>query len=250
MSKAELEEYQYQLDQLNGALLADASNAELLTLKSELEDLISLTQQTIELNASIPAEPVWEKKRRYQDREALKKEVKTGDTVMAKWVSGDHQFYAAKVTSVTGSTDAPVYTVRFLEYTESQTLQSHQIKRITESKKRSVEIKLDAARPKPPPPPPGLAPVNAPPPPPPRQKLQKEKAELDKGKESWKTFATKGPKRRKGEVGRKRPIGEDSMFRTPDEIEGRVGVIGSGRAMTKENGVREKHKYDAGHDDY
>ncbi|KAJ4364200.1 hypothetical protein N0V85_009304, partial [Neurospora sp. IMI 360204] len=38
------------------------------------------------------------------------------DTVMARWLSGDKGFYPAKIVSVTGSSTAPIYTVKFKSY--------------------------------------------------------------------------------------------------------------------------------------
>jgi len=50
------------------------------------------------------------------------------DTVMAKWLSGDKGFYPARITSVTGSSSAPIYTVKFKSYDTVETLRAKDIK--------------------------------------------------------------------------------------------------------------------------
>jgi survival-of-motor-neuron-related-splicing factor 30 len=52
---------------------------------------------------------------------------KVNDTVLAKY-AGDKQFYEARITSVTGSSAAPIYTVNFKGYTGSETLRQEQLR--------------------------------------------------------------------------------------------------------------------------
>lgn len=49
---AELENYQFQLSQVSLALKADPSNAELSSLKLELEEIIALTKQAMGVTAA------------------------------------------------------------------------------------------------------------------------------------------------------------------------------------------------------
>lgn len=65
---------------------------------------------------------------------------KVNDTVLAKWVSGDKAFYPARITSITGSSAAPVYIVTFKSYGNSDTVRGNDIKPISnESKKRKAD---------------------------------------------------------------------------------------------------------------
>ena len=53
------------------------------------------------------------------------------DTVMARWLSGDKGFYPAKIVSVTGSSSAPIYTVKFKSYDTVETLRAKDVKPFT-----------------------------------------------------------------------------------------------------------------------
>lgn len=56
--EAELENYQFQLSQVSLALEADPSNAELASLKLELEEIIALTKQAMGVTAEVaPKKP-------------------------------------------------------------------------------------------------------------------------------------------------------------------------------------------------
>ena len=48
-----------------------------------------------------------------------------------------------------------------------------------------------------------------------------EKQELERTKQNWQSFASKGPKKRTGAVGKSTPIGSNSMFKTPESHSGR-----------------------------
>ena len=50
------------------------------------------------------------------------------DNVLARWMSGDKGFYPARITSVTGSKTAPIYTVRFKSYDTVETVRGKDIK--------------------------------------------------------------------------------------------------------------------------
>lgn len=251
---AEIAEYEYQLEQILGALEADPENSELLTLKNELQDLIKLTKSQTEppiLSATTSgtkySSESTEKKRKIEQPETRK----VGDQVLAKWITGDHQFYAARITSITGNQHDPVYTVKFTEYNEVQTLHGHQLRNVNEYKRRALEAgsstKASKANATPsvprsdeskPPPPPGT--VSSSPSSNPRKPKGSLKEDLSQNANKWSTFAKSGPKT-KQTVGKKKAIGEGSMFRT--EENGRVGVIGSGRAMTSDPGKRGRHVF-------
>jgi survival-of-motor-neuron-related-splicing factor 30 len=235
-----LKDYEFQLEQVTTALAKDPSNASLAELEAELIDLIALTRQEEELE------------RKEQEPARLKNEpsnFSNGDLVMARWVSGDNAYYPAKITSITGSSTVPIYAIKFLDYNSVESVPASAIKQMTENKRKSIQVELDqkqrqidakkqqalvAALPK------GSVdmPVG------PKKRRLKDKEEIDTSKAAWQSFKQKGV-RKTGvvgtSVGRAQTIGEKSMFRTPDEFGGRVGVIGSGKGMQKEIGTRGKH---------
>lgn len=146
---------------------ADPDNAELQNLKSELEEVISLTETAIaELKpASAPApskrpspplvKEKWSKENHpaYQagyrkpnieqspvDEPPTPTTFSVNDTVLAKWVSGDNSFYPARITSITGSSSKPVYIVSFKSYSTTETLSAKDIKPISnDSRKRKAD---------------------------------------------------------------------------------------------------------------
>lgn len=142
-------------------LQADPDNAELQTLKAELEEVISLTESTIaELKpapapvaqSKKPSEPPVKEKWSRENHPAFKKaappppeepEVPTSfsvnDMVLAKWHSGDKGFYPARITSITGSSTSPVYIVKFKNYDTTETLRAKDIKPIVNPNKRKAD---------------------------------------------------------------------------------------------------------------
>ena len=158
---------------------------------------------------------------------------KVNDMVLAKWHSGDKGFYPARITSITGSSTAPVYIVKFKSYDTTETLRAKDIKPIVNTNKRKADGTLVAASI--PTPPvntnvisaaadinPELAqqtkrepskvsdgpvrPAKVP-------KKIKANKELEAGKSKWQDFATKG---KFGKAAKK-----ESMFRTPEGVNGR-----------------------------
>lgn len=238
-------------------LQADPDSAELQELKTELEQVISLTEAAIaelkppSVPAAVPKKqselPTKEKWSR-ENHPAFKKSAttlaeetdaattfKVNDTVLAKWHSGDKGFYPARITSITGSSTAPVYIVKFKSYDTTETLRAKDIKPVINPNKRRADgTPVVASIPTPPPPVntnvisaaadinPELAlqtkrepskvsdgpirPAKVP-------KKIKAKKELEAGKSKWQDFAAKG---KFGKAAKK-----DSMFRTPEGVHGR-----------------------------
>lgn len=237
-------------------LQADPDSAELQELKTELEQVISLTEAAIaELKpSSVPAvitknssEPLVKEKWSRENHPAFKKSTpptpadepdtptsfKVNDTVLAKWHSGDKGFYPARITSITGSSIAPVYIVKFKNYDTTETLRAKDIKPIVNPNKRKADgTPVAASIPTPPVNTnvisaaadinPALAqqtkrepskvsdgpvrPAKVP-------KKIKANKELEAGKSKWQDFAAKG---KFGKATKK-----DSMFRTPEGVNGR-----------------------------
>ncbi len=155
------------------------------------------------------------------------------DTVLAKWHSGDKGFYPARITSITGSSTAPVYIVKFKNYDTTETLRAKDIKPIANPNKRKADgTPVVFSLPTPPantsiisaaadidpelaqqtkrePSKVSDGPVR------PAKVPKKIKAnkELEAGKNKWQDFASKG---KLGKAAKK-----ESMFRTPEGVHGR-----------------------------
>ncbi|KAH8684844.1 hypothetical protein BGZ60DRAFT_366733 [Tricladium varicosporioides] len=277
----EIKEYKLQLETVQLGLQADPDSIELQELKTELEQVISLTEASIaELKpSSVPAvvpkrsEPPVKEKWSRENHPAFKKtstpaveEADTpttfavNDTVLAKWHSGDKGFYPARITSITGSSNAPVYIVKFKSYDTTETLRAKDIKPIVNPNKRKADgTPVVASIPTPPSTSnvisaaadinPELAqqtkrepskvsdgpvrPAKVP-------KKIKANKELDAGKKKWQDFASKG---KIGKAAKK-----ESMFRTPEGVHGRVGFTGSGQTMRKDP-TRSRHIYQTNGDE-
>ncbi|CAG8435291.1 5539_t:CDS:2 [Diversispora eburnea] len=114
MNVEELAQYQYQLDQVNLALKSEPESVELLKLKADLTELISLTSTIIEQESgsqspkkatrssispksnSAPTTPTSNTLTNFS------KPLQVGDSCLARW-SGDGQFYPAQITAIGGS---------------------------------------------------------------------------------------------------------------------------------------------------
>lgn len=268
----ELEEYKSQLAVVEEGLSEDPENATLLDLKKELVDLIGLLDEQndndgesgskVQSKATTPVEEVNRAKSASsepklesdgqpsqsppqsrstpppapQEKENNNRvQFKAGDMVLAQWLSGDKQYYQAKVTSVTGSMSNPRYTVKFPKHNSTETLPADSVRHMPAThvnKKPAVPPKTlptdkvskpDSQAPK-------------------KVQHQPSKAQiLDSGKQKWQQFTKKGLKQGKGMKAKK--LGESSMFRSPDDPLAKVGVVGSGRGMSKEK-PRTKHVFD------
>ncbi|KAI1406136.1 hypothetical protein F4819DRAFT_287193 [Hypoxylon fuscum] len=280
----DIKQYQEQLDVVYSGLKDDPGNAELLALKSELDDALALLNETLaELKPTkapppkpkAPSpQPVQEKWSR-ENHPAFKKTVpaeekeadpgpvnyKVNDTVMAKWVSGDKAFYPARITSITGSSTAPIYVVKFKSYDTTEQLRSKDVRPVAQKRKADgtpVNNASPFSAPSQPSAPstssnPGVISAAASINPElaqknreealnnagevkPKAKKIKATKELEAGKSKWQEFNTKS------KFAKSHKTKKDSMFRTPDGVHGRVGFTGSGQAMRKDP-TRSRHIY-------
>ncbi|KAL5338844.1 hypothetical protein BJX70DRAFT_182499 [Aspergillus crustosus] len=182
--------------------------------------------------------------------------------VLARWTSGDNSFYPARITSITGSSANPVFTVSFKSYGTVESLTAKDLKPISnsDSRKRKADGSPGSSS--------NHSPVHPSPhasvisaaadinpalatqarqepskttdgPPRPAKAPRKVKAnkELEAGKNKWKDFAAKT------KYGKK-----DSMFRTGEGVNARVGFTGSGQQMRKDP-TRARHVYQQGEED-
>ncbi|KAG6040060.1 hypothetical protein E4U41_001479 [Claviceps citrina] len=269
----ERQQYQEQLDIILQQLRDDPENAELLVLQEELNNLIDLLNENIaELRPNQAPKPAakeptppppqpekWSRENHpafkkapappVEDKEEPAPVYHVNDTVMARWLSGDKNFYQARITSITGSSANPIYTVKFKSYDNTETLRSKDLK--PNSNKRKADEEPQSA-------PPAAAPgvvssagatiypgaqkevqqgdeaVKAQ-----KPKKIKAKKELEAGKAKWQAFSSKSKISKAGK--------KESMFRTPEGIHGRVGFTGSGQAMRKDP-TRSRHVYQVNED--
>ncbi|KAI0965347.1 hypothetical protein F4678DRAFT_476726 [Xylaria arbuscula] len=294
--KEDVKQFREQLDVVEAGLRDDPSNAELLTLKSELDAALSMLNETLaELQptkapsskppASSPPSPPpptqekWSRENhpafkkpapedKEKDVDAGPVSYKVNDNVMAKWVSGDKAFYPARITSITGSSTAPIYVVKFKSYDNTEQLRAKDIRPLAQKRKADGTPANPAPPFAAPAPPPSSSSASAANPgvisaaasinpelaqknreealdnaadAKPKAKKIKAKKELEAGKNKWQEFNNKS------KFAKTSKSKKDSMFRTPEGVHGRVGFTGSGQAMRKDPS-RTRHIYQANED--
>lgn len=271
MSAEELHEYEVQLAAVEESLLDDPENESLLTLKEELKDLVGLMRQAIsqgiqeepesntshgesERERSIEASSV---ERASVERASVERgsaervspepeqpetvRYDVGTVVLARSLTGHKQYYEAKITSVTGSNHNPLYTVRFTrkDIKSVETVNSSCIRPLPKRSKPGYHNKPSQPE-KSAPPLGNLETLDG------SKKqvkqLPSQAQMLDNNKMKWQEFTKKGLKVGKGVKAKK--LGESSMFQSPLGATGKVGVVGSGRGVTKPK-PRTRHVFDS-----
>ncbi|KAI0756646.1 hypothetical protein C8Q80DRAFT_1349011 [Daedaleopsis nitida] len=241
MDNSDLETYQAQLSQVELALAADPENNELKELQSELKELIELTQVAIAQQEGAPSSKADASKKAAAAAAAAASSASSrawaaGDEVLVKY-SGDGQWYPARIASVSGSADNRVYSVVFKGYNNTELVNAVQRGRGgggvvgaggAGGAKRKLSKVEEEEREK-------------------KKKKNEKKLEVRaaKAKEqqvkqaSWQKFAKKSEKKGVHIAG----VSGTSIFKTPENPMGRVGVTGSGKGMT-EVAPRIKHKFE------
>ncbi|WFD32687.1 hypothetical protein MSPP1_003737 [Malassezia sp. CBS 17886] len=234
------------LSQVETALAANPGNAELVSLREELVNLIALTKQQASEAASVPpkerAAAAPRKAEGAQPAQSV--QFKAGDDCMARYPA-DGRWYPARIASVGGSMEKRVYSVIFAKHQSTEALTAENVRARNTPAPTSL--------------PGGYVPraVHTPKPPTARmyqgetdlererkrmRKERKRARESTKQKEhadrqnAWKKFAAKGTKKGYDIAGDK------SMFKTPDDPYAKVGVVGAGRGMTQ-NAERSRHVF-------
>ncbi|CAG7851616.1 SubName: Full=Uncharacterized protein {ECO:0000313/EMBL:CCA69144.1} [Serendipita indica DSM 11827] len=253
MSEQDLDTFQAQLEQVQQALKSDPENEEFLSLADQLKELIALTEQTI---AASRPQPAASKKKEgapstssgsagasastsngtsarnpYLPSSSSQtngpKVWTAGDECLAKY-SGDDKWYPARITSVGGSEEKRVYSVVFRGYNSTELVAHNALRRLPPNygsaggpsalagtkRKLSKEEEEERER---------------------KKKKNEKKLEVraakaqeqDSKKQSWQKFATKSVKKGVGIAG----VAGTSIFKTPDNPYGKVGVTGSGRGL-------------------
>ncbi|TIB83107.1 hypothetical protein E3Q06_03052, partial [Wallemia mellicola] len=237
-SAEEISQYELQLEQVKETLTADPTNAELIGLKDELSNLIDLLKASTAPAQTAPSTSEQPPQSKGKDSKDVKI-FKAGEDIMAKY--NDGKFYPAIVKAVSGIHPKIVYTINFRGYEGTQQVQPNQIKamdphtkisltnkRQRDSQKSLTSIEDEKERER-------------------KRKKSERKAEAREQKNSemnnkqnnWQKFAKKANKKGihiAGSEGR-------SIFKTPDNPYGRVGVTGSGKPMTEQKSVRDKHVF-------
>ncbi|CCF49232.1 hypothetical protein NDA11_000012 [Ustilago hordei] len=173
MDASELELYKTQLAQATTALKSDPDNADLQNLKSELENLISLTQSLVEsttdvtsqaqhAGASQPAPRLQQVRRKGRE----KAQFTTGQEVLARY-SADREFYPARIVAVAGDPASPTYTVVYKGYGNTDMVKASALKPIEPVSEPHQPPSPASSSGHPAPPPPPSSSTSDPPPPPP-----------------------------------------------------------------------------------
>ncbi|KAH9064213.1 hypothetical protein EDB87DRAFT_1673131 [Lactarius vividus] len=226
----EIETYQVQLTQVELALSADPDNAELASLRSELQELINLTKTVNESAAASSSKSTDSSRKTAATQNAVN--WSAGDECLAKYSDG--AWYPARINSVAGSAQRRVYSIVFKSYNTTEQLEASSLKplppnyNLLPSAKRKAKEEEDEEK---------------------ERKRKKNEKKLEtraaKAKEqlqkqaSWQKFAKKSEKKGVHIAG----MAGTSIFKTPDNPLGRVGVTGSGKGMT-EYQSKGKHKFD------
>lgn len=235
MDKSDLEEYKLQLREVETALEADPDNAELSGLHAQLKELIELSQAAIAQAESTSSNS------KKTTAAAPTHTWAAGDECMARYTA-DGQWYPARITFVGGAAENRVYSIVFKGYNNTELVKAADLKALPnnyastsavtgkrklskveeeerEKKKKKNEKKVEV-------------------------RAQKAKEQNEK-QQSWQKFAKKAaPKKGIHIAG----VAGTSIFKTPDNPTGRVGVTGSGKGMT-EVAAKAKHKFEVGEED-
>lgn len=129
MDTSDLEQYQVQLSQVELALTNDPDNADLQVLRSELKDLIQLTESAIADAAAASSSKAESSRKAAVVAPATTTATtwKAGDECLAKF-SGDGSWYPARITAVGGATDNRVYNIVFKGYNTTEQARGAELK--------------------------------------------------------------------------------------------------------------------------
>jgi survival-of-motor-neuron-related-splicing factor 30 len=246
MSESDLNTYKLQLQQVEAALTTDPDNEELTQLKTDLQQVITLTQDLINAQLGVGqgasqgeddddlesafkggssggGEKEKVKKSRWAEPDPIMpvKPWQVGENCQAIY-SGDNMYHDAKIEEITADGEVSikfkgykgiyVTTLGLLRLPSKGTTTVHAAAS-TKNKKQIADAKREAQKEKK------------------KKKMEKMKeleAEREKEKNKWTSFSSKA-------FGKKGFV-KKSIFKTPETVEGKVGVgtCGiSGQAMTE-----------------
>ena len=215
---------------MNAALETDPDNADLKSLKESLQSLIELFNTVAPKSSSSlpPSKRSGGGGDGDGDDDSVKRK-KIGDRVLARY-SGDKSWSEAKVLGVSSNQQRTTYSVEFIRRNLTAVVDAKDIKDVPSNYKPPSQYKRTASQAAS-----GATtaanssgtaagadgePV----------KKKQRREDRFESQTAWQKFT------KKTAAGKKR-----SMFATPDEVSGRVGVTGSGRGVTK---FAEKTRYE------
>ncbi|KAG8179695.1 hypothetical protein JTE90_025651 [Oedothorax gibbosus] len=213
-----LQGYQIQLQQVEAALTTEPDNEELLKLKKDLQEVILLTTDLIKASADKPSTS-GATEGSSSNYGIPSRGWKGGDACLAPW-SEDGQYYEALIEEVTPDGQC---TVNFVAYGNTDVADIESLRPLTnegqlsesatKSRKQILQAQKEYKKKK--------AQKKA-------QRMKQMEEEREKEKNKWHSFNTKALNK-KGHI-------KKSIFASPDNINGRVGIgtcgIG-GRPMTE-----------------
>ncbi|KAJ3342732.1 hypothetical protein HDU93_001304 [Gonapodya sp. JEL0774] len=228
----DVEEYQYQLDTVTEALEKDPNNAELLKLKTDLQDLIALLGPKSRAGGAATTTSGTKRGLEDDEEDADSEEggelettrYRVGQTVSAKY-SLDGKWYDAVVEDVSmDSSGRGVYKVKYSGYGNTEERSADDLR----AAKRAASVDLEEVV------------------------AEGEKALAKDSKAKFKKKAKKERKEKPDEVADRakgwqqfahstkkkkiEPINSKSIFRTTDDPGHKVGVVGSGKPVIKAAG--------------
>jgi survival-of-motor-neuron-related-splicing factor 30 len=211
MSADEIAGYRYQLEQIEASLESDPQNSELIKLKNDLLELIALTTQyesvqspAVAIQAKKEEKPKTTEEKPSSTTAPLFQQYSVGQEVMAKY-HADGKYYKAKISNVGGS--GVVYSVIFVGYQDVEIVKAEEIKPIDNKNKNKNKRPADAASEES-----DGAQKQA------QVKKVKKPAAVEVKKNAWLNFANKAEKKKKTSA---IPINKKSIFKTPDNPEGK-----------------------------
>eukprot|EP00035_Acanthoeca_spectabilis_P022236 m.442708 g.442708 ORF g.442708 m.442708 type:complete len:229 (-) comp18843_c0_seq1:96-782(-) len=223
------ENYAVELEQVRAALALDPTNADLIKLEADLKDIIALSSE-------LEAKPATKKPTAKQGSEW-----RVGDECEAVWAT-DGQYYSAVIETISGGE----CTVAYKEYADKGVVKLSSLRKrakrshdtstadtgtvtakdaMTRAEKEAERERKKLKREKK------------------KEKLEEKKKQAVDTQSSWKKFNSGASKRSKTgfKSGKK-----ESIFKTPDSVNGKVGVgtcnIG-GKGMTGDFTKRDKWQY-------
>ena len=229
---------------LDAALKVDKNNKELQKLRDDAVQLIGMTKEVLQLKRleSLQQQEETQETSATDDQSdpVIQKQTMrypVGHVCRAKW-SQDGNWYDAVIEAI--DQKASTYTVLFTGYGNRDNVKEEHISPIASSLKAEQDLTpiaipeslriskedtetVKAAKKK------KIHSIKS------KNRFKKMDAMTNSKKNEWKSFMQQATKKRRGlPIGRK-----ESMFRSPDSVDGKVGVVGSGKGMTSFNDTRK-----------
>lgn len=254
-----LAQYQKELRQVNDTLRDDRNNEEMIQIKKDLNDIISLTTEMLELKKLEEAATGSSSTTTVPFRSGFSSQGAPGAVVAPNFFSvgticeakysADGVWYKAKIEEIL---DGGKYKVTYVEYGNGEVVSITDIKPLSDPAKqgknvlpmkrlsapeaikqipKSLEIlptdseEVRATKKK------KIHSIKS------QNRLKLVEDERNSVKNNWQKFQTKGAKKKVPMT--LTHMKKGSIFASPDSVTGKVGVTGSGKAMTQLSGVIE-----------